>query len=234
MDFLRLSQVGAATCDHPAIFIMGVKAVAHASLHAIEFPGRQEFSVRQILDSVAVAADSRKDFHVTVPWSKILIADRPVRGKAVSSRALEFKIAPALCLASPHQGFPPCLIAANPVKRLFMDIRMFFVLHEEMLSALVKGVALTDNRVLFYDLLCQFSAVNELPRILEGGGIILIVHDVSSPFQHQGLQSVITEFLGRPAPGDTRANDNRVVTVLVSRLQVKRSGVWHRRTFYRI
>src|SRR5690606_6776186 len=114
-------------------------------LYTIHFPSGQKLPVRQGLQPIVIPTNSDESLHMAIPRSHILVSNRPVHSKAVSAWAFKIVLTPTLCLPCPNQGFPPYLIAPDPIKWLLLDVGMISVLHEEMLRVFLKSIAPVDH-----------------------------------------------------------------------------------------
>src|SRR6185312_108935 len=111
-------------------------------------------------------------------------------------------------LPPPGERSSTNLITANPMKGIVLNIRMILIPYIKGIIGRVK--ILGRHRVVFNLLNGIIQSVGELPGRGKGRGIIFNMHHVPASFYYQGLQSLFTEFLGRPAAADARANHNGV------------------------
>ena len=152
---------------------------------------------------------------MAVPFFDVLVANRPIYCEAIASRSFKVKVGPALYLSSPHQRLSPYLIASDPIKGLFLHIRMFGVLHKEVHGILSKRIALADDRIFFLDLLSQLPPMGEFMRKHGGGGVVFDVFDIGTALDHQGFYPKVTEFLRCPSTTDARADHNGLIGTLL-------------------
>jgi hypothetical protein len=152
---------------------------------------------------------------MAVPFFDVFVANRPIYGKAISGRAFKIKVGPALHLSCPHEGLASHLVAPNPVKWLFLYIRMFGVFHKEVHGILSKGIALADHGIFFLDLLSQLPPMRKFMRKHVGGRVVLDVCHVWTSLYHQGFDTQVTEFLSCPGTTDSGADHNGLIGTLL-------------------
>src|SRR5213592_3849305 len=113
---------------------------------------------------VGVATHSDESLDMGVPRRDVVVADRPIHSVTVSLGSGELILAPALTGAPPNQRLAADLIAADPVERLLLDVRVVFVLDEEVRRIFPVTGGFADQGILFNELAGRESAVRELPR----------------------------------------------------------------------
>jgi len=179
-------------------------------LDAVEVEGRKVFAVGHCLESIAVAAHSDEFLDVGVPWRDVVVTYRPVNPVPLSLGRREFVFAPALAGAPPDDRFAADLVAADPVERLLLHVRVITILHEEVggVFAITRGLA--DERIFLELLTRHCAAMRELPRVEIHGGVVLDVDYVAPALENERLQSLFAELLGCPPTGNSRANDDRI------------------------
>src|SRR5690348_8696371 len=131
---MHLRQYCRPPDGHHSIVKLFRERVAHVSFDARHFHRWQKFSVRQLWQSLGLAANSSKLFDVVVPWRDVRIADRPVHRDPVSQVRFKIEIAPAITLPSPGERFSADLAPPNPRKFLvrICGIGVLFVADEKL------------------------------------------------------------------------------------------------------
>ena len=86
----------------------------------------------------------------------------------------EIEVAKAVTLSSPGQGSSPDLVSAYPGERVFLDIRVFLVVDEELFGGLGGGCL---DGVLFFFLFGELEPVFKIPGIEGGRGIVLYMYN---------------------------------------------------------
>src|SRR5690606_38946084 len=94
------------------------------------------------------------------------------------------------------------LITPDPVKRLLLNIGMLLILHKKMLGCIFKGVASVCYRICFLLFLRKASSEFKIPWCQHCGRIVLDMGYISTPFQHQRLQSPVAKLLGSPSTNE--------------------------------
>src|SRR5262249_13186014 len=104
---------------------------------------RKKFAVRKLWQALCLTTDAGELFDVVVPRREVLLPNRPVRGDSIMQIGFEIQIAPAIRLASPDDGTPANLAAANPEKRLLWigDVRILLIVDEEFAVQFVQAAA---------------------------------------------------------------------------------------------
>ena len=129
---------------------------------------------------------------MAVPLFDVLVTNRPIHSKAIAGRAFKVKVGPALHLSRPHEGLASHLVAPNPVKWLFLNIRVLRVFYKEVHGILTEGIALADHGIFFLDLLGELSPMGKLMRKHVGGRVVLEVGHVWTALDHQRLDPKVT------------------------------------------
>ena len=124
MDRVRLRQMRPPALHDVAIAVVRAHRVAQVLLDAVEVERRQVLAVGHRLDPVAVAAHADEALDVRVPRRDVVVADRPVDPVAVALRRGELVVAPALAGAAPDERLAADLVAADPVERLLLHVRV--------------------------------------------------------------------------------------------------------------
>ena len=170
---------------------------------------RKKLAVGQLTETFDAAADAREDFRLVVPRRDFVVGDRPGNAHALFGVGFEVERTEAITLARPHERASADVIAAQPVERLFLDIRIVEIVDEPML---IGGRGITGARLHGFAMagfLRDAVAVRQIPGIFGGGGIVG-VPDHAPAFEHQRLQAFFGEFFCGPAAAHSGANDNRI------------------------
>ena len=188
VDGLRLGNVGTTTNDHgPRTAVFLGHRLAEVLLHAIHLVRRQKLAIGQLGQPIAVATDACKFFYVAIPRRNVGIANRPVYGETVAGGAFKIEFRPALGLPGPKQRLTTHLVAPNPVKRFFLDVRVLRIFDKKLLGGFTKGVTFAHNGVGFGYSGFELTPMRELPGMQLGRGIIHYVFDFAATLQHQGF-----------------------------------------------
>jgi hypothetical protein len=191
------------------------KRLLEMLLDAVHFHRRQESAVGQLCEALGLAAHADEAFHVLVPGFDILVANRPIDGRAVLRVRLEIHRTQSIRLPSPHERTSAHVIAADPVEAFGLAVRMFAVVHEPMLGGLRHDVTGSCRCLVTLEILLSGTAtVRQFPQIF-GRSWIVAVTDHASAIEHQGFQAFFREFLGGPAAADARADDDGIVNVVL-------------------
>ena len=75
-----------------------------------------------------------------IPGRDFFIVDWPFNPITIARWRRKFKLAPALARTSPRQRFTANLVAANPVKRFFLYVRMIFIFYKKMVQCLLQNL----------------------------------------------------------------------------------------------
>src|SRR5262249_38590368 len=127
---------------HDAIIKIPGNRFPEVTLDAGHLHRREKTSVRELRQSLPLAADPRQIFPIVIPGGDLRVTDGPLNGNPLFLSGLEIEIAPAIALAAPHDGFSSDLAAANPGKMLsgIAGVRVFLVVDEELMGIFVAGV----------------------------------------------------------------------------------------------
>src|SRR5229473_2422871 len=187
--------------------------ILHHQFGTIHFHGRQEFPIWQLRQSFILPCDAYEIFYVVVPRGDVFVADGPVRGDTLSQIGLEIQVAPAIRLPSPHNGSAAHLASANPQERLVRvgDIGILRVIHKKFRGPLVACVTLALNRLLHSRSLAVAQTTKTYLPSRNVFDEIRIRFDRASRLQDQRIETLLGEFLVRPAAGDPGTYDKRVV-----------------------
>ncbi len=176
---------------------------------------RKKLSIGQLRQSFGLSADARKLFHVVVPRRDVGVANRPVDSDSFSQVGFKIEIAPAVTLAAPKDGLSADLASANPGKMFsgIRGIRIVLVADKKLMRvfiACVVNLALNGLSGLTLGAIVP-AAVLEFPdgNVLD---IIAFGDDAAARFEDQCVQALFGEFLGGPAAGDPRANNDGIVS----------------------
>src|SRR5258708_10427865 len=208
-------QDGSAADGHDAVVVMLGERFAEILLDAGHFHWWKKFTVGELRHAVGWAANSRELFDVVVPGREIGITNRPIHRDAVLEVGFEVEVAPAVALASPGKGLAADLTPADPGKMFsrIAGVGIFGILNEELVGVLVAGVIALALNVLRFGALFPFvpAAKFQFPRrdVLD---IILFGLDGAASFQNQRVEALFGKFFGSPTAGDSRSNDDCVIT----------------------
>src|SRR6059058_355893 len=190
------------------------EGIAEIHFHASHLHRREEFSVRELRQAFGLAADAGKLFDVVVPGREVRIADRPIRSDSLFQVGLKVEIAPAIALPSPGDGFAANLAAANPGKVFSggRGIGIVRVANKKLMGVFVARVVAFALDVLGA---LAFGAIVPVAILqLPDGNVLDVValrNDGAASFEDQRVQAFFSKFFRGPAPGNSRANNNRVV-----------------------
>src|SRR4029077_8167489 len=112
--------------------VVRANAVAEMFLDAVEVERREILSIGHRLEAIRFSAYSDESLDVSVPRRDVVVTDRPVDPVTLSFRRGEFVLAPPLAGPSPDYRLAADLIAANPVERFFLHVRVVTILDEEV------------------------------------------------------------------------------------------------------
>src|SRR3954469_7906232 len=161
------------------------------SLDAVEVERREILAIRHPLESIPIAAHTDELLDVRVPGRDVVVADRPVHPVAELLRRDELVLAPPLARSAPDERLAADLIAADPVERRLLHVRVVAILDEEVRRVLAVARRLADQRVLPDLLPGHRAAMRQLPRIEVHRGIVLDVLDAATALEHERLQSLL-------------------------------------------
>ena len=214
--FVNAREHGRAADGHHAIIKMFGERVAKILLDTGHFHRREKFSVGQLRQAFGLAANAGELFHVVVPGRDVRIADRPIDRDSVLQIRFKVEIAPAIALAPPSERFSAHLAAANPGKMLAGSggVRIFKVIDEKFVGVFVASVinlTLNGLRPLAFRAIVPSAIFQVVHRnVLD---VVLLRNDGAARFEDQRVQSFFGELFGRPAAGDSRADDYCVVSI---------------------
>src|SRR5690606_4737020 len=142
----------------------------------------------QLSETQSFPADAYIGFHVVIPGSDILIADRPVYPMPVRFIGGKIEVAHPVTVASPHDGPAAHVLASNPVEPLGFVVWVFQIIDEPVATALIDGVACAILFMLLcYLLLRQLSLELIIPGIVVHGGVIIYMLHHTASFEDQGF-----------------------------------------------
>src|SRR5215510_8339988 len=124
-------------------------------------------------------------------------------------------IAPAIALPAPGNGLATDLAPANPGEMLarIAGVRVFFIAHEKLVRILIASViTLALHELRFRALRADIPvAVFQLP---DRGMFDIVSFRVNGPacFKNQRVEALFRKFFCCPAAGDSRSNDNRIIS----------------------
>ena len=109
----------------------------------IHFHWGQELAIWKLRKSFGLTRDADEIFHIVIPGSDVLVANRPIDGDALAQIRFEIEITPAIRLSSPDNRAATHLTSPNPQKWLagFCGVRILLVVDEEFAVPLVHPVA---------------------------------------------------------------------------------------------
>jgi len=162
---------------------------------------REELSIRHLRQALPRTTHADEAFDQIVIRFQFRVADGPVFSVAVMAGRFEFVVAEAITLARPAKGFSTYLSPANPHERFvwWESVRMLQIIHEELMTVLVAGIAqaldgLGAQKLLLIPEAAKFQLVG--PNMF---GEIAGRHAWRSRLQHQDGQATLGQFLGDPA-----------------------------------
>src|SRR5207245_3775324 len=108
-----------------------------------EVHGRQEPSVRHLLQALSRTAHADEAFNLVVVRLQVLVAEGPVLLVPIATGRFAFVITLAVDLSRPAERLATDLAAANPHERLVQRKRVgvFVIVDEELMTVFVAGVA---------------------------------------------------------------------------------------------
>src|SRR5688500_618116 len=165
VHFLRFGKMRASSDDRVTIGVVVLNFFLDMFFNTIHFPRWKRFTIGQCFQSVAVSAYANKFFDMRIPWSQLVILNRPRHSKSISPRRFEIKMTPSLCLACPYQGLSSLLIATNPVEWFFLDIWMFGIFYKKMFGSIFVRIATTKYWIIAMLLCRKSSAKFKIPRV---------------------------------------------------------------------
>src|SRR5574339_134807 len=151
--------------DHKTIFIILANLFLQMSLDTIEIERWKEFTIWHRFNTVFVSAYTCKKFNVRIPWSNILVTDRPVNSVTISRGRCKFVRTPSLTRPTPNKGFSTYLITPYPVEWLLLNIRMILVLYKEVHVVFGKSSRSCDERIFFPELVSDLTTMLKFPRV---------------------------------------------------------------------
>src|SRR4051812_25158335 len=101
MDWLWFGNMCGTANDNVTIFVILFYLLTHMFFNACQFHGREKLTIGQFGKAVFIAGDACKLFYVTIPRCNVFIANRPIRGEAITCRPFKIEVTPALCLSCP-------------------------------------------------------------------------------------------------------------------------------------
>ena len=221
----RLGQVGGAAHRDASLGEFALDLPLERLLDDVEFHRRLEHAIRQLRQTLIRTADTHPAFDMVVPGGEVGIADRPVDADPFLGVGLEVEIAPAIALPAPGDRPAADMIPADPVEAVHLGVGMLVILHEPVVPLIVDGVACAGLLlVMLLDLVLRGAAarIAEIPRVLVEGRIVLAMLHLPAAFEHQRLQALFAELLGRPPAGDAAADDDRIECAFFPRTLFKR------------
>src|SRR4051794_19498846 len=112
---------------------------------------------------------------MVVPRRQIGVAYWPIDGDAIARIRLKVHLTPAIALTTPGDGAAADMVAANPVKPLFLRVGIVQLVHEPMLGRLRMHIPGSRRDRLMAQILCGgASAIGQLPGIEPGCRIIAV------------------------------------------------------------
>src|SRR5687768_10369045 len=111
---------------------MGAHLLTHLPLDAVEIERWQVVAVGHRFEPIVISADTDEPLDVRIPRRYVVVADWPVDAVTLALRSGKLVPAPALAGPAPDQRLSADLIAANPVERLLLHVRVVGVLYEEV------------------------------------------------------------------------------------------------------
>ena len=210
---VRLGEDGdASDCEHALAPEPVLHSLPDVLLRAVQRHRRQELAVRQLRQTLFLAADADEAVHVIVPWRDVGIANRPIDRDAVAQIGLEVEVAPAINLAAPDDRLAADLPGAEPVERTVRGrrVRVLHVIRPEDVTHFVErcGVALDRLPRRRGSAIAQPAEWHLPPRrVLD---VVLLGRDRPSGLQHQRAQTELGQLLRCPAAGHPGPDDDRV------------------------
>ena len=118
------------------------------------------------------------------------------------------------------------MIAAHPVEPFLLDVGVILIVDEELAVCGLDRVSCTVlDRLLSQHFPSGFVLMRKLPGSAVRSGVVLDVFDVATALQHQGFQTLLTQFLGRPPAGNARTHDDGVEGVVSFALEIQVHGL---------
>ena len=161
------------------------------SLNTTHIKWRQVIAIRHRFQAIFITANARKFLDMRIPWCDISITNGPVDRVPVPLGCRKLKIAPALASPAPHNGFAANLVSPYPIKRLFLDVRMFGVFDKKMVGILAIGITATDHRVFFSHCQCLLLVVLKFPWALCCCRVIFDMFDIAPALQYECLYTQV-------------------------------------------
>src|SRR5215204_3827155 len=210
VDRVRLREVRPPPLHDVTVLVVRAHRVAEMLLDAVEVERRQVLAVGHRFETVAVAAHADELLDVRIPGCHVVVPDRPLDAVAHARRRGELVLAPPLARTPPDQRLSADLIAADPVERRLLHVRVVAILDEEVRRVLAVPGRLADERVLPELLPRHRTAMRKLPWLDVHGGIVLDVLHAAAALEDERLEALLAQLLRGPAAGDARADDDRV------------------------
>src|SRR5882757_333463 len=176
---------------------------------------RKKFTVWQLRQSFGLAADSGEFFHIVIPRSNIRVTNRPIDGDAFLGVGFEVEIAPTIGLAAPGDGLSADLTPFDPGKMLsrFAGVGIVGIFDEKLIRKFVARVI-----TLALDRLSGLAFLAVIPiAILEFPDrnvfhVIFFRSDGPAGFENERVQTLLGKLLRGPASGNSRTDDDRVIS----------------------
>ena len=209
---VRNGEVGDAIRHHaPAEFsfndLLGEQRPAR------EVHGRQEPSVRHLLQALSGTAHADEDFNLVVVRFQILVPEGPVLLVPIATGRFEFVITVAVALSRPAERFATDLAAANPHERLvqWKRVGVLVIVDEELMTVFVAGVAKSldglpfEQRSLVHEA-AEFELIR--PDML---GEVSRGNARGTCLEHQDVHTLFRELLGHPSSAGPGANHKGII-----------------------
>src|SRR4051812_25732514 len=162
-------------------------------------------------EAFAASLHADEFLDVAPPRSHVLVANRPVDTDSFPRVRLVIEITPAKDAAAPHDRLATDLPAANPRERLSFRrrVRVVEIVDEELASVFVARAALTLDRLIPLDPVAV--AHSTIPLLIRHHVLDVVDRriDRTARLEHDCLQAVLRQLLGRPSTGDARADNDR-------------------------
>src|SRR6185437_9449060 len=140
MDFIGFCQMSTTANNYIPVFVMIHNPFLHSFFYCVHLPCRKKFAIGKGFEAIFIATDAYKLFNMAIPWSKVIITNRPINCKAIPCRSFKIIFTPALGLPCPDQRLAAYLVAAYPIKRLLLDVRMLLIFYKKMHGVFPEGI----------------------------------------------------------------------------------------------